>query len=140
MSTASIVSSETVRSAPGRGVSQSPSRWSSQKRHRHFETVVGFTPRKAATSLSDLPSVQASTIRERWPRAWEELRRRTQRSRSRAHSRKARSLRSDVPVLPCSLHCRLTRENAPREGKFPIREDLATNQPGRSVVNASGRP
>jgi hypothetical protein len=50
---------------PDRGSSTNPSsRWSTNRR-RHFPTVGTLTPSRAATSMFEAPSAQASTIRAR---------------------------------------------------------------------------
>ena len=76
--TASITSSPTVRAAPGRGASVSPSSRSAAKRCRHLDTVTGCTLSSAATSVR-APSAEASTMRDRSASAWAEVWRRAQR-------------------------------------------------------------
>ena len=49
--TASTSSSPTVRGAPGRGSSWSPSRRSAKNRLRHLPTVIRSTPIRSATSV-----------------------------------------------------------------------------------------
>jgi hypothetical protein len=63
--TASTMSSVTLRGTPGRGSSTSPSRRLATNRARHLPTVASATPNLAATSRFELPSAQASTIRQR---------------------------------------------------------------------------
>ena len=69
-----------VAGRPGRGSSESPSNRSSQNRRRHFPTVADDTPHSAATSLFARPSAHFKTIRERNANAWEDFRRRSQRT------------------------------------------------------------
>ena len=67
--TRSTSSSETVRGAPGRGSSSSPSQPFSRKRRRHLPTVTRVVPSLSATAWSLSPSAQASTMRARSARA-----------------------------------------------------------------------
>jgi hypothetical protein len=78
--TRSTCSSVIVRGAPGRGSSTNPSsRWAT-KRARHLVTVGRERPSRSATSVLEVPSAQASTIRQRSASAWALLRRRDHRS------------------------------------------------------------
>ncbi len=75
VTTSSTCSSVIVRGAPGRGSSDKPSRREAWNRDRHLRTVSRDTFRPAATAVTDAPSAQASTIRERCASAWDVLRR-----------------------------------------------------------------
>src|SRR6267378_2087996 len=55
------ISSVTVRGAPGRGSSTSPSRRRTQKRSRHLPTLLLDTCRRAATVPFGRPSAHANT-------------------------------------------------------------------------------
>jgi hypothetical protein len=80
--TASTLSSVTVRFAPGRGSSNSPSRRRATKRARHFPTVTALTRSRAATALLVVPSsAQARMIRARSANAWAVFLRLVSRSR-----------------------------------------------------------
>ena len=63
--TRSTSSSVTVRGAPGRGSSQSPSKRRSRNRVRHFATVPRVTPSRSPIAVFDPPSAHANTIRHR---------------------------------------------------------------------------
>src|SRR4029453_15313880 len=58
---------------PGRSSSTSPSRRLATNRDRHLPTVAGCTPSSEATGVLAWPSAQASTIRERWASACDDL-------------------------------------------------------------------
>ena len=68
--TASTWASVIVRGTPGRGSSTSPSNRRVRNRARHLPTVFSCTPSRLPASTFDSPSAQASTIRQRNPRAW----------------------------------------------------------------------
>jgi hypothetical protein len=68
MITRSMSASVTVRGAPGRGSSRSPATPSSTKRRRRLPTVWGVTPTRSATARLLRPSLEISTIRDRWAR------------------------------------------------------------------------
>ena len=78
--TCSMRSSVSLRDAPGRGSSTSPSSRRATNRERHLMTVERATPSCWATLVLLAPAAQANTIRQRSASAWLELRRRAQRS------------------------------------------------------------
>ena len=80
--TSSTCSSVIVRGAPGRGSSDKPSSREAWNRDRHLRTVSRDTFSSAATAVTDAPSAQANTIRERCASACDVLRRRAHPSRT----------------------------------------------------------
>jgi hypothetical protein len=82
----STCSSVTVRGRPGRGSSPSPSSRPSRNRDRHLAVVAREIPSSAATALTEAPSAQASTIRDRSDSAWAVFRLLTHPSRTRRSS------------------------------------------------------
>jgi len=79
-STSPTCSALILAGRPGRGSSESPSNRNSQNRRRHFPTVAGDTPHRAATSVFERPLAQPNTIRERNANACEDFRRRSHRT------------------------------------------------------------
>jgi hypothetical protein len=77
--TSSTCSAVTEAGRPGRGSSTSPSQRASTNRLCHLPTVDCATRARAATSVFDSTSAQASTIRARSAGAWADLRRRAHR-------------------------------------------------------------
>jgi hypothetical protein len=80
--TSSTCASVTVRGAPGRGSSCSPSSRAARNRARHLVTVGRDTPSATATFLFGVPSAHASTIRDRIASACAVFRRRAHPSKT----------------------------------------------------------
>src|SRR5581483_7431647 len=82
VTTRSTSASVTVRGAPGRGSSVSPSSRRATNRLRHVPTVAAQTPSRSATALLEVSPAQARTIRARRARRWVLLGRLAQRVRA----------------------------------------------------------
>ena len=113
--TCSTSASETLRGAPGRGSSVSPSRRCSRKRERHLPTVTRVAWRCSATAEFDHPSAASRTIRARLARPWAVLRR-------RAHpwstSRSSSVTSSSLSLRPCGMATSFIIEDARTRNMF----------------------
>lgn len=95
-------SSDTVRGAPGLGMSPRPAVRCSTNRARHRPTAYGVDPSRSATSLLDAPLAHSRTIRHRSAHACGVDRRRTHPSRAARSSSDNTNSAFGRPVLATS--------------------------------------
>jgi hypothetical protein len=111
VTTSATFSSVTVRGAPGRGSSNSPSRRRSAKRRRHVATVIRATPSRSTIARLLKPSAASSTISARSapPRA---TFRRRRRASSSVRSAADNSIRTALGAAMAELRCQPLRITA----------------------------
>ena len=126
--TASTLSSVTVRGAPGRGSSTSPSRRLAMNLPRHLPTVTGFTPSRAATAWFVIPaSAHPRTILDRNASDCALFGRRAHRSRvSLSSSERTRGFIGRPRVCMCTSM--VTYENAPSNPEIPDQRIFLANR------------
>ncbi len=122
VTTSATFPSLTVRGAPGRGSSASPSIRRSAKRRRHRATVIRATPSRSTIARLLSPSAASSTIcaRSASPRA---TFRRRSRASSSPRSASDNSIRTALGTAMPSLHRDPQRITADQQW-------LATSRPG----------